>query len=89
MLRRRPQLTIEELFSDARLGGSETRASDSASCSRKIPMIYSSLNRLRYMSVSSPGYGLYSILEEASGLTSSGMAELSQFRANHGDELRE
>src|SRR5690242_14833763 len=43
-----------------------------ASCSRKIPMICSSLNRLRFIVRLLPGDGLYSILEEFSGLRSRG-----------------
>ena len=41
-----------------------------ASCSRKMPMICSSLNRLRFIMRLLSGDGLYSILEEFSGLRS-------------------
>jgi hypothetical protein len=44
-----------------------------ASCSRKIPMIYSSLNRLRFIRPSFLDDGLYQNLEELLGLRSAGL----------------
>ena len=48
-----------------------------ASCSRKIPMICSSLNRLRFIVRLLSGDGLYPNLEEFSGLRSTGLAIFS------------